>query len=532
MGKVSNKIKEMMKEETEKLFKKDEEFEEPRFLESPTKRDAEERVIDELLASVPKQQGYYLKLSKEIRPNEYELKLRIDDYDAWSDLEWEVTNIVRAYTLKQPVKWGSGHYRLIIWREGGIRGPKFKPLDFFIDAQELDTTVSNVSTNSHTSMQEQLDGVSGLVRTLKDIIPTTSPSEVNKQLSESFNAGISIKAQSDANQASTTNVMISSLVDLVKSNQQANINNMGPKVDDSGRMQMEMMKMMIESFRDTIREMKEINKNQPIAQDPLDLLVKLKAAGLIPDRNQETSGVKQTLELISTLTPIMQSMSGAGETSITTELIRTLGPQLGKIIGDVTSSINSAVALKRSMSPTEIPYRNNPVSPEERYGPTEERSNKIEEQYGTINKQNGQVPIVPQENGDMWLQKFLVDLNIAINKNDSDFYPQLDDLMTKLTTKENYEYIMSRQISIDTVINQVRPFAGDFITTPRAKQYFESYIDWVNIDKTNIGKVDIEVVGVCNNCNIEYGFKDLDEMQKFSRCEECGIGTIIEQTKV
>src|SRR3989304_6862853 len=99
----------------------------------------DERVLDELLASIPRNQGYYLKLYKELRPTDFEFKLRVDNYDTWTDLEWEISSLVRAYTDKQPNKWGSGRYRIIIWRDGGVRGPKYKPIDFMIDALEPPT---------------------------------------------------------------------------------------------------------------------------------------------------------------------------------------------------------------------------------------------------------------------------------------------------------------------------------------------------------------------------------------------------------
>ena len=40
-------------------------------------RDKDQLVIDELLASLPKNQGYYLKLYKEILPGKWELKERL-----------------------------------------------------------------------------------------------------------------------------------------------------------------------------------------------------------------------------------------------------------------------------------------------------------------------------------------------------------------------------------------------------------------------------------------------------------------------
>lgn len=148
-NKRSEQIREIVRQEGDNLFDELGDSSDPEF--DPTKdlprsgpeffsqnaKHRDELVIDELLASVPRNQGYYLKLYRNVGPNQYELKQRIDNYDAWTDLEWEITSIVRHNTKLNPSKWGSGTYRIVIWRDSGIRnGSKYRPTEFYIDAQE------------------------------------------------------------------------------------------------------------------------------------------------------------------------------------------------------------------------------------------------------------------------------------------------------------------------------------------------------------------------------------------------------------
>ena len=81
--------------------------------------DKDQLVIDELLASLPKNQGYYLKLYKEILPGKFEFKEQIEQYDTWTDMELEISNRVKAMTRKfGSKKWGSALYRVIVWKNG------------------------------------------------------------------------------------------------------------------------------------------------------------------------------------------------------------------------------------------------------------------------------------------------------------------------------------------------------------------------------------------------------------------------------
>lgn len=76
-----------------------------------------DKALDELLAKIPVKSGYYLKLYKEISPNEFEFKVRIDHWEEWSDMEWEIVQIVKRNPKE---RWGSGKYRVIPFREGGF----------------------------------------------------------------------------------------------------------------------------------------------------------------------------------------------------------------------------------------------------------------------------------------------------------------------------------------------------------------------------------------------------------------------------
>jgi len=103
---------------------------------------AEEIKMDEIFTGLTAGNGFFLMLQKEVDGNTWQTKRRIDSFQQWSCAEMEVMNIVRAETKKEIMKWGrvrkwgSGNYRLVIWRDGGWRGVKRDPIYFNVDANE------------------------------------------------------------------------------------------------------------------------------------------------------------------------------------------------------------------------------------------------------------------------------------------------------------------------------------------------------------------------------------------------------------
>lgn len=99
----------------------------------------QQAIIDELLINCRPSQGYYMKLKKYVDGGNWIMLHRFDkEYETWTDLEWELTRVVREMTKKYgPARWGTGTYRVEFFNDRGQRGgPRYDPQDFLIDAAE------------------------------------------------------------------------------------------------------------------------------------------------------------------------------------------------------------------------------------------------------------------------------------------------------------------------------------------------------------------------------------------------------------
>lgn len=484
-----------------------------RFMGSYTKAVEEDRIIDELLASVPQNQGYYLKLYKEIRPNDFELKLRIDSFDNWSDMEWEITNLVRAYTLKSPQKWGSGHYRVIVWREGGVRGPKFKPLDFHVDALEMPIN-EGVHTNGNDGKEvDKLKDLSELVKTIQGIYPQVQPGEIQAKIFDAFKAGIDAKAQSVqtdiANQAANTLSTNQLMLELIKRRD----------VDAVDNKPSEMTTLL------SIILPKLLDKPTPKEDDFLDKLVKLKSVGLLGDDKPKEDSMTKALETLSTIIPLVKSLGGGGDSnesgSVLIELVRQLAPQAGKIIGDVTGTINNAIGLKAktivpnvsnnapndyvNVEPTAlVPSQPTYMDP---YKPSE--LNSFSDVPITTPIQTNQVRSPEEEAMFGFFSKF----RKAIESNDANFYPELKGVLQGVVPPDTFTQIVEGTVPVSMISDKIKPYGGDFFASPQAQKYITDFIGWMRAN---------EVIGACKQCSSEYIYDSVEQIAADNVCMSCG----------
>ena len=485
-----------------------------RFMGSYTKAVEEDRIIDELLASVPQNQGYYLKLYKEIRPNDFELKLRIDSFDTWSDMEWEITNLVRAYTLKSPQKWGSAHYRVIVWREGGVRGPKFKPLDFHVDALELATNEGVHSNGNDGKEVDKLKDLSELVKTIQGIYPQIQPGEIQSKIFESFKAGIDAKSQSvqtdianqTANQLSTNQLML----ELIKR-----------RDVDATNKPSELTTLL------SIILPKLLDKPAPKEDDFLDKLIKLKTAGIFGDDKPKEDSTTKALEMLGTIIPLVKSLGGSDNNesgSVLIELVRQLAPQAGKIIGDVTGTINNAIGLKSksmspSLTPTEFNVSNNPpvnireipkqpdyMDPYKSAGPL----TGLDTQMSVTVEPNVTSQISSEEEA---MIGFFSKFKSAIESSNEIFYPELKGVLQGVVPPDVFTQIVDGSIPVSVISDKIKPYGGDYFSSPQAQKYMTTFVKWMRSN---------EVIGICKQCASEYIYDNVEQIVIDNKCMSCG----------
>ena len=507
---------EMERERDADMYEPDGEFLPPdmggsRFMESAAGLSSDEKIIDELLASYPQSKGYYLKLYKELRPNEFELKLRIDNYSNWSDVEWEVTSLVRSYTLKDPKKWGTGRYRIIIWRDGGIRGDKFRPLDFYVDAMEPEHVDSPVNTGgvAHTEvLTNQLEGINQMIKTMREVNPTVSPADIQKTMAESFSQGMRIASDSQNAKASESNTMMTAMMGFMG----ALIQTLKP--DTPTAPPESPTKMMAEL-------MAILNAAKPATPQEsfTDQIMKLRELGIIekPEKNDPMAKMTEMKNLMGMLADF--GGYGKGERpGLLEKIVETVGPQIPGMITNITNTVRSVIDYRMMrdgfITKTElgraegsIPARlPNPVNAQPK-------------------------PTAPTEDQSMLMVKqLLTELHQIVSNNDETRFQYIAERITALFGSPQVLHdLASGTVAPETLINQLKTFGGsdyqDATFAVALESYFGRFVGWLReaLAPATPGAYAV----VCSNpaCNAIF---DYDSERAFDEdlnknCDQCGM---------
>lgn len=354
-----------------------------------------DRILDELLAGVPANDGYYLKLYKELRPNDFELKMRIDHYENWSDMEWEVNEIVRAYTAKQgPQRWGSGRYRIIIYREGGMRGPRFKPIDFNVDAQEPNQVQGDQQNSKYVaseSIKDQMQSMAEMMKVVQQFNQPANPDKIHETIVSSMKSGAdlavaretanaTVKSAEIQSNAAQQNQLVALMGETIRSLQNKPQDTSTAKIIEIMMAQMnEMTRAQLNKPADNtaqvmLAEVLKVALNKPEKkddsmekflimadkmgmfkqkEDSIDMMIKFKQAGLIPDPvKPETNTIEKMVDSFQKMLPLAKAMLGKdsvpGELpSVWPDVIKSVAPSVAKTVGDVVGTAREYYRTKQ-----------------------------------------------------------------------------------------------------------------------------------------------------------------------------------------
>lgn len=319
-----------------------------------TMRDKDQLVLDELLASLPKNQGYYLKLYREIMPGKFEYKEQINNYDTWTDMELEIAERVKAMTRKfGSKKWGSGLYRVVVWRQGGIREANKYPItDIIVDAGDNEDAAANIHTGKVDPIEaanEQMNSLGNMLKAVEGIMPrAVDPNLQFQSIVQAFTSGRAEKQQAEAssNQAMMTmmTTMMTSMMGLVTAVMQGNKSSetVAKPIEEQMTMMMNLMKSFglgqqpqPKSLVEQITEMKMLGWDPTAKEDTLDQIAKLKA-------------------VTGALVDVMPSNGQAPERpGIFEKLIDSVAPHLPRIFADM-KAITENTALAQQLQRTRL----------------------------------------------------------------------------------------------------------------------------------------------------------------------------------
>lgn len=346
---IQEMIKESLKELNEGEFAEDPSLDASeitgpeRFTVGQKRKD--EVVIDSLLADISGKDGYFIKLKKELQPNQWMLMKTIEgEWRQWADMESSVANIVKEHTKRSPTKWGSGSYRVEIACKGGMRGKGYTPTDFYINADEEFLSPTGVgqtipvAIDANVAVASKIEELSSLLEVVGRLTPQApDPAQTQAQIAGAFEKGLAIKAGEGNSNAQMMQAMMTGMMGMMTAMAQQN-NNRPVEQKDTTKELLETLKAFgvignsapvekPKSLTETLAELKMLGLDLFKKDDPLEQVGKLKQiAGIAAD---------------------FMGMSGNNERpSILEKIVDTLGPALPGLIKDAKDAMGNAVQVQ------------------------------------------------------------------------------------------------------------------------------------------------------------------------------------------
>lgn len=317
---------------------------------SKTQKHKDEIVIDSLLSNIAGKQGYFLKLKREMRPNEWMLMTTVEnDWRRWADIETEVSNLVKEYTKKSPQKWGTALYRIEISCKGGMRGQTYDPIDLWVNADEefvspVGQSMQNTQAVSDPSVAvaSQIETLSNLVGMLKDVFPQpTNPADTQKEIASAFKEGMALKVSEGNNSTQMMTAMMTAMMGMVTAVMTKGNEN-GPRVVNPE----DQLSKMLETLK-TFGVL-GANTNNQTPKTAIDFAKELRELGMDLFKKDDPLESIGKLKQIAGIAAQFMGMQGEGERpSILEKIIDVIGPSIPGMVKDIKETAEKAVAVQQ-----------------------------------------------------------------------------------------------------------------------------------------------------------------------------------------
>ena len=364
----------------------------------------DEVIIDSQLADIAGQEGYFLKLKKEMRPGlgEWMLMKTIEtEWRRWADTETEVARIVKEHTRIAPAKWGTGPYRIEYGCKGGMRGKTYPVKDFWINAEEEMNNVGQVGQPANaqpavdptTQVTAQLDMLGRLMDVMKGVQPTPiDPATIQKQSADAFQQGLAAKANEGNQSTALITAMMTGMMGLMT----AIATNKPVPVEAKVVNPTEGLTGMLETLK-TFGVLGNQEKEKP--KSLVDTLGELKLLGLDIFKKDDPLEQISKLKQLASIAGDFMGMGGTGEKpGILEKIVDMVGPAIPGMIKDAKDAMGNAMQAQVEA------------------GKNIERA-RIPMQSGEGQSMNSGVTVNPQ------VTAFFNGLYEAVNANNRLFYP-------------------------------------------------------------------------------------------------------------
>jgi hypothetical protein len=310
-------------------------------------RQKDEVLIDLQLADISGKEGYFLKLKKEMRPDEWMLMKTIEtEWRQWPDMESAVGNIVREHTKMAPQKWGSGRYRIEYACKGGMRGKGYPPVDFSINAEEEFLNLSGQGTMNNapvadatTQVTSQLDMLARLMDVMKGVQPASiDPATIQKQNAEAFQQGLAIKANEGNASAQMMTAMMTGLMGMMTAMATNNNRPVEKPTDDA-----------LPRLLETLKTFGVLGEKVPVEKPKttIEFLAELKLLGMDVLKKDDPMEQITKLKQLANIAGEFMGMGGQGEKpGILEKIVDMVGPAIPGMLNDMKETASNAVRVQ------------------------------------------------------------------------------------------------------------------------------------------------------------------------------------------
>lgn len=535
-----SKIRELVKEALDEV--KEEEFPKDPTIEDDEERDLsadfipgdikqkrkDEVVIDQLLQDINGKQGYFLKLKKEVRPNEYMLMKVIEsEWRRWADIETAVADIVKEHTKHAPQKWGSGAYRVEIACKTGMRGKRYDPIDMYINADEelvapqvspaVNPSVPSVDPS--TQVASQMETLANLVSMIKQVMPQSpDPTAIQNQIAQAFQQGMTVKSNESNNTTTLLATMMTAMMGAMKDLIIAQKQNGG-----SGEVKQSSTEEQLAKLLGVMKDFGVIGPPKEVKEKSvIDFVNELKALGIDLFKKDEPIEQINRLKQIASLASEFMGMQGSGDRpSILEKLIDVLGPAVPDMIKNVKETFDKAVTAQQIAS-----------------------HNLDKAKLLGVQSQSQAQPQVQPQGVNEQVKQFFDQLYEAIERNNRMFYPIIYTSLIQDTAGVGLvNDIISQKKGAKELIELLQTYGGErfkdqtFINT-KLVGYANGFILWLrnfavpeSVNGTAKVKESYDVW--CNVCGTVYGYDSEQEYlaDENKKCENTGCSGTLEPVK-
>lgn len=484
--------------------------------------------LDKLISTLPTSGEVYLKVYK-TKPipvgTKPQFKTEITELSLIEDLEIYIRNLAKES------EWGSGEYLVVaIPKNKNIKVPS--PCRINIDYDE------DKGKDGDRLLKQKFTELKDLLSSIKDIMPQQkdgiSSADLSRSMADSFKLGMevikSVMPVKDEDSLIKTAETFKTL-GILKSNEDNSADRMVNALKEAGLLKKEELDIL--KVLSMLKELGIIGGKEKVA-DTWEEIMKLKELGVIKVGGEEDSF--SMVDKVKSLMELVESMGGGGakeKSSMGLKIIELLAPQIPKIIENITGAVSqvaevSKMKLSRQLgmsgpSPTRYAPSLKPV--EKKLVPEITASPYDADMSGILPPSPEEIPFqppAPHPETVVTRNPMIQEVFNAVKVNNTDFYPQLRDLILIYIGPHALELLITNQVSIENFLKQISTtFNEDFFLGDDATLYFKNFIEWHRADSTK----DL-VIAKCDACGDEFEYHSIEEFEADDKNCECGEGKL------